>query len=82
MNNACIVDGWNVLGYNGPMLADRPYVLLASKYMDDDYEVYVCFENEPKERFLLHKNGILVKSASRCSELMAYADKEIDGDKD
>lgn len=74
---AVIVDGWNVFGYNGP-ITDQSRVLIASKYTDKDYEIYICFDNDVNERFLLYQNNKFVKTSSRCSNLMALVDKEID----
>ena len=72
-----IVDGWNVFGYNGP-ITDGSKVLIASKYMDEDYEIFICFDNDVNERFVLYQGNKLIKTSSRCSNLMAFVDKKID----
>uniref|UniRef100_UPI00259A5ADC hypothetical protein n=1 Tax=uncultured Streptococcus sp. TaxID=83427 RepID=UPI00259A5ADC len=43
--NAVIVDGWNLFGYNGPNKEPcEPNVkLVASKYLNHDWEIYIDF---------------------------------------
>lgn len=76
VTNAVIVDGWNLFGYNGPdkELCEPKIKLVASKYLNHDWEIYVDFFAAHDSRFKLYKDGELFDSQPRLSQCMRLAD--------
>lgn len=74
--NAVIVDGWNLFGYNGPDKEPREskIKLVASKYLNHDWEIYVDFIAAHDSRFKIYKDGELLDSQPRLSQCMRLAD--------
>ena len=59
--NAVIVDGWNLFDYNGPNKEPgEPNIkLVASKYLNHNWEIYIDFYAAHDSRFKLYKDGEL-----------------------
>ena len=74
--NAVIVDGWNIFGYDGPDKepSESKTKLVASKYLNHDWEVYVDFIAAHDSRFKLYKDGEVFDSQPRLSQCMRLAD--------
>lgn len=74
--NAVIVDGWNLFGYNGPNKEpSEPNVkLVASKYLNHDWEIYIDFYAAHDSRFKIYKDGKEFNSQPRLSQCMVLAD--------
>ncbi len=74
--DAVIIDGWNLFRYDSPNNnPSNPKIkLVASKYLNHNWEIYIDFYAAYDSRFKIYRDGEEFNSQLRLSQCMVLAD--------